>query len=158
MYKVRFHYIGDFVACQWVWMRFSVVLRVYDSRLVDSHKFLLQSHGGWKGTPRLKLRRGEHITITWILYETHCYHQKYEKRTFLFHLWPIMLTTKIFWYQLKRKTTIVPYLEISWFCLASLGVEITPRFYRGREKASAMISGRAGSKPKKLEKRLNLQV
>ena len=39
-------------------MRFSVMLRVYDSPLVDSYKFLLQSDGGEKGKPRLKLRRG----------------------------------------------------------------------------------------------------
>ena len=43
--KVRFHYIGDFTACQWVGMRFSVMLWVYDSPLVDSYKFLLQSDG-----------------------------------------------------------------------------------------------------------------
>ena len=49
MYKVLFHYIGDFMACQWVGMRFSVMLRVYDSPLVDSHKFLLQSDSGEKG-------------------------------------------------------------------------------------------------------------
>ena len=58
MYTVRFHYIGDFMACQWVGMRFAVMLRVYDNRLVDSHKFLLQLDGGGKGNPRLKLRRG----------------------------------------------------------------------------------------------------
>ena len=63
MYKVRFHYIGDFAACQWVGMRFSVMLRVYDNRLVDLHKFLLQSDGGGKGKPRLNLRRGANRQI-----------------------------------------------------------------------------------------------
>ena len=54
MYKVRFHYIGDFMACQWVEMRFSIMLWVYDSPLVGSHKFLLQSDGGEKGRGCLK--------------------------------------------------------------------------------------------------------
>ena len=38
------------------------------------------------------------------------------------------------------------------------GVEIIPRFYRGKIKASAKKKGRALSKPKSVEKQLNLQV
>ena len=44
------------------------------------------------------------------------------------------------------------------FIMVSLDVEIIPRFYRGKIKASAKKKGRALSKPKSVEKQLNLQV